>query len=99
WRQLRRQQRITRVEAVGAKRLKEALAAGAGVLIAPNHSAHYDSAALYIAADRVDVPLHFMTAWQVFAMSSRFERCAMQRLGCFSVDREAVDRQAFKQAV
>jgi 1-acyl-sn-glycerol-3-phosphate acyltransferase len=69
------------------------------VLITPNHSAHYDSAALYIAADRVDLPLYFMTAWQVFGMSSRFDQWAMQRLGCFSIDREGVDRQAFKQAV
>ena len=40
-----------------------------------------------------------MTAWQVFEMSSRFDRWLMQRLGCFSVDRESNDRQAYKKAV
>ena len=40
-----------------------------------------------------------MTAWQVFAMSKRFERESMQRCGCFSVDREGTDVQALKTAV
>lgn len=99
WRQLRVNQRIARVDLEGGEHLRQAVAAGHGVLLTPNHSTHYDSAALYIAADRLDVPLYFMTAWQVFAMSSRWEKMAMQRLGCFSIDRESTDRQAFKQAV
>lgn len=99
WRQLRVNQRIARVDVEGGEHLQQAVRAGQGVLITPNHSTHYDSAALYIAADRVDVPLYFMTAWQVFAMSSRFETFAMQRLGCFSIDRESTDRQAFKKAI
>ena len=45
--------------------------------------------------DRFDLPLYFLTAWQVFGMATRFERFAMQRLGCFSIDREGTDRQAF----
>jgi hypothetical protein len=40
-----------------------------------------------------------MTAWQVFATSSWFERYSMQRCGCFSVDREGNDVQALKTAV
>ena len=99
WRQLRKKQRIARLDVEGAEHLQSAVRAGHGVLITPNHSTHYDSAALYIAADRVDTPLYFLTAWQVFAMSSRFEIMAMQRLGCFSIDRESTDRQAFKKAV
>lgn len=98
-RQLRREQKIVEVAATGLEHVAAAARGGAGVLITPNHSAHYDSAALYIAADRIDLPLYFLTAWQVFAMASRFECWAMQRLGCFSIDRESIDRQAFKQAV
>ena len=98
WR-LRRNQRIVEVHAEGWEHVKRPLAERQGVLITPNHSAHYDSAALYLAADRVDLPLYFMTAWQVFGMSNRFDQWAMQRLGCFSIDREGVDRQAFKQGV
>jgi len=98
-RQLRVKQRIVAITCDGAHRLREAVADGCGVLIAPNHSAHYDSAALYAAADEIDQPLYFMTAWQVFAMSSPLERWAMQRLGCFSIDRESNDKNAFKKAV
>jgi 1-acyl-sn-glycerol-3-phosphate acyltransferase len=98
WR-LRRVQRIVEIRAEGWEHVQGPLAEGKGVLITPNHSAHYDAGALYIAADRVGLPLYFMTAWQVFGVSSRFDQWAMQRLGCFSIDREGVDRQAFKQAV
>jgi 1-acyl-sn-glycerol-3-phosphate acyltransferase len=68
-------------------------------MIAANHSFHYDSFVLWEAADRLGRPVHFLTAWQVFAMSSRFDRWSLQRHGCFSIDREDNDRQAFKQAV
>ena len=79
--------------------MHHALDEGHGVLLTPNHAAHYDSAALYLAADRIPTPLYFMTAWQVFGMSSRWDRFLMQRLGCFSIDRESADRQAFKQGL
>ena len=96
---LRKQQKITSIDVSGQEHLQSALNAGHGVLIAPNHAAHYDSAALYIAADRLKTPLYYMTAWQVFGMASRYEQVLMQRLGCFSIDRESADRKAFKQAV
>ena len=99
WRQLRRGQKLVKVEAHGLEHVRSAVKAGSGVLITPNHSAHYDSAALYVALDKINQPVFFMTAWQVFGMSNRFERWFMQRLGCFSIDRESTDRQAFKQAV
>lgn len=101
WRrkQLRVKQQIVDIAAQGFEHVTDAVAAGQGVLITPNHSAHYDSVTLYAAADEVGLPLYFMTAWQVFAASSRFEQWAMQRLGCFSIDREATDKSAFKQAV
>lgn len=73
--------------------------AGAGILITPNHAAHYDSSALYLAADQLKTPLYFMTAWQVFGMANAWEQFLMQRLGCFSVDRESTDRVAYKRAV
>ena len=98
-RQLRRAQRVVHIEAIGLDYLERAIKSDQGVLITPNHSAHYDSAALYAAADQIGQPLYFMTAWQVFAMSRGWDRWLMQRLGCFSIDRESTDRKAFKQAV
>lgn len=68
-------------------------------MVTPNHAAHYDSAALYLAADQLNTPLYYMTAWQVFGMASRWDQFLMQRLGCFSVDRESSDRKAYRQAV
>ena len=98
WR-LRREQSIRDISVHGSHHLQRCLDEGQGILLTPNHAAHYDSAALYLAADQIPTPLYFMTAWQVFGMSSRWDRFLMQRLGCFSIDRESTDRRAFKQAV
>ncbi len=68
-------------------------------MITPNHAAHYDSAALYLAADEFNTALYYMTAWQVFGMASRVDQFLMQRMGCFSIDRESTDRKAYRQAV
>lgn len=96
---LRRKQQIVRIDVQGLDPVKDVLRAGAGVMITANHSFHYDSFMMWEASDRLGRPFHFLTAWQVFAMSSRFDRWSLQRHGCFSIDREDNDRQAFKQAV
>jgi 1-acyl-sn-glycerol-3-phosphate acyltransferase len=75
------------------------LAAQHGVLLTPNHSFHWDSYCLIAATEPLQTPFYIMTAWQVFAMSKRFECESMQRCGCFSVDREGTDVQALKTAV
>jgi 1-acyl-sn-glycerol-3-phosphate acyltransferase len=98
-RRLRRDQRIESIETPGIERLHHAVNQGKGVLLIANHSAHYDSEALYAAMDDLGLPLYFMVAWQVFGMATPLQRWALQRVGCFSVDREGSDRQAFKQAV
>lgn len=98
-RQLTSQQRIGEITADNIEVVQSELARGNGVLITPNHSAHYDAPALYIAFDKVRQPLYLMTAWQVFGAATKLECLAMQRLGCFSIDREGTDRQAFKKAV
>ena len=97
-RQLKRLQNIVAVEPTNLAVVKRAQQAGCGILIIANHSAHYDSNSLYVAADQINSPMYFMTAWQVFQVSSRWECKAMQMMGCFSVDRDGTDRQAFKRA-
>jgi hypothetical protein len=92
-------QQIAHVEIRGLEHLSRALDRKAGVLIAPNHSFHWDSYCLMQVADRLAMPFYIMSAWQVFAMSSRFEAYSMQRCGCFSVDREGTDLAALKTAV
>ncbi|MDX1946750.1 MAG: 1-acyl-sn-glycerol-3-phosphate acyltransferase [Pirellulaceae bacterium] len=98
-RELRRSQRIVEIDVAGSEHVRAALASGMGVLITPNHSFHYDSYVLIEAAHRVGTPFHFLTAWQVFAMSKWIERNMLQWHGCFSINREASDLQAFKTSV
>jgi 1-acyl-sn-glycerol-3-phosphate acyltransferase len=98
-RELVRRQRIVELDVGGIEHVQRALQGGAGVLITPNHSFHYDSYVLIEAAHRVGRPFHFLTAWQVFAMSKWLEQRVLQWHGCFSINREASDLQAFKTSV
>jgi len=98
-RELRRKQQIVQIDVCGEDHLLQARADGAGVLITPNHSAHYDSNCLYVAAERFGVLCHFLTAWQVFGVARRWEQLSYQWHGCFSIDREDTDVRAYKQAV
>ena len=98
-RTLVRRQRMTHLEVQNISPVQQAIRSGAGVLVAANHSFHYDSYVMIEAAHRVGRPFHFLTAWQVFAMSKRFERWMLQRHGCYSINREGNDVQAFKRSV
>ena len=84
----RRGQRLVDVEVRGAEHLRRAAAAGQGVLITPNHSAHADCHALLSASEQTECPFYFMVAWQVFQRGNWFRRLAFRHYGCFSVDRE-----------
>ena len=77
-------QKIVRVDVQGIEHLKHAIASNHGVMLTPNHSFHWDSYCLIDATKELRSPFYIMTAWQVFAMSKRFERHSMQRCGCFS---------------
>ena len=94
-----KKQQITDIRIEQIEHLKSALDAGQGVMIAPNHSFHWDSYCLLSVADRLQTPFYVMTAWQVFSQSSWFECESMQRCGCFSVDRENTDIQSMKTAM
>ena len=98
-RTLRQSQKIAHVDVQGIEHLQQALAGGAGMLVTPNHSFHYDSYALIEASHRVGRPFHFLSAWQVFAMSKWHEQLVLQWHGCFSINREGNDLAAFKTAV
>jgi 1-acyl-sn-glycerol-3-phosphate acyltransferase len=98
-RDLKNNQRIIELDIRGIEHVQKAIKDGAGVLIVPNHSFHYDSYVLIEASHRVGTPFHFLTAWQVFAMSKWHEQLMLQWHGCFSINREAADLAAFKTAV
>lgn len=90
---------LERIELVGLEHVREALAQGQGVLITPNHSSHADCFALYEMTRQLGSPCYTMVAWQVFQRSSWLRQRALQHYGCFSIDREGTDLQAFRQAV
>ena len=98
-RDLRKNQRIVELDIAGVEHVQRALAGGAGGLVTANHSFHYDSYVLIEASHRVGMPFHFLTAWQVFAMSRWHEQKMLQWHGCFSINREAADLSAFKTSV
>ncbi|ADB17959.1 phospholipid/glycerol acyltransferase [Pirellula staleyi DSM 6068] len=98
-RELRRGQRITQIEVQGIEHPQQAIAENCGIMVTPNHSFHYDSYVLIETAHRVGQPFHFLSAWQVFAMSKPLEQKVLQWHGCFSINREAADLKAFKQSV
>lgn len=93
-----RQQGIVSIDAEGGEHVRDAISAGQGVLIVSNHSFHYDSYVLIEAALRTGWLPHFLTAWQVFALTGPWGKWLLQRHGCFSINREGVDAQALKQA-
>lgn len=95
----RSQERIQGIEVAGQAHLQEALAQRHGVLIAPNHYCYSDPYVLAHASDQVGRPFFYMAAWQAFGLTSFGQRMVMRWHGCFSVDRDGADRQAFKQAV
>jgi 1-acyl-sn-glycerol-3-phosphate acyltransferase len=99
WRLRVRVQRLVEIEVRGLEHLSGAIADGCGVLVTPNHSGHADPLILYKAADQIGCCFYFMAAWQVFAKLSPVRRMILRQHGCFSVDREGSDKQAFRQAV
>ena len=98
-RYLKRTQRITQVDVSGIEPVQAALASGAGMLLTPNHSFHFDAYMLFEGAAHIGTPVYFMTSWQLFAMRGWLERWLLQLHGAFSIDREGTDLRAFKQAV
>ncbi len=95
----KREERLLEVEIQGAQLVRELLRDNHAVLITPNHPTHADAYSIYAAADAIGVPIYLMTAWQVFADKSRLARHILRWHGSFSVDREATDLRAFRQAV
>lgn len=90
---------IHEIEVFHGERIADSINAGAGVLILPNHSFHYDSYVIIEAGLRHGWYSHFMSAWQVFALASRFGKNMLQLHGAFSINREGTDTKAFRQAI
>jgi len=94
-----REENLVDIRVLGADVVRDALAAGCGVLITPNHATHADSYCVYESAYQVGQPYYIMAMWQVFATNGFVARWVLRRHGVFSIDREGRDMAAFKLAV
>src|SRR6266566_9634597 len=94
---LRKSFGITSWKCVGAERLAASLNAGAGVLLASNHSRPCDPMVLGLLSREVNRPFHVMASWHLF-MQSRVQAFLLPRIGGFSVYREGLDRESLKCA-
>jgi 1-acyl-sn-glycerol-3-phosphate acyltransferase len=81
----------------GVEHLESSLAAGHGIILAPNHCRPFDPMAMGLLGMRVNRAFHAMASWHLF-MGSRFQRWLIRRLGAFSVYREGTDREALRAA-
>ena len=97
-RKLRNEHGIVSVECLGLDRLKGSLAAGHGVLLAPNHCRPCDPLVVNeICRQAGTVPL-IMASWHLFA-NGGLKAFLLRRAGAFSVYREGMDRQALSAGI
>lgn len=79
-------------------RLTQSLAAGHGVMIAPNHCRMSDPMTMGFLARDARCLMYTMASWHLF-QQDRFTAWAIRRMGGFSVYREGVDRAAINTAI
>lgn len=89
---------IEGVECRGTEHLRQSLAAGHGILLAPNHCRPADPMVMAALSRAVERPFFTMASWHLF-MQSRWQRWLIRRMGAFSVHREGVDRAAVSYAL
>jgi 1-acyl-sn-glycerol-3-phosphate acyltransferase len=94
-----KQHKVAELDMQGLDRLTALLDRGDGVLITPNHPDHADCGVMLDLGGRLNRPLYFMAAYQIFRGHAGMARFLLPRIGAFPVDREGADLRAFKTAV
>ena len=85
-------------EVRGAEKLRASLAAGHGIVLAPNHVRDPDALVVGLLTKYVDSHFHFMASWHVFKQGW-FQRFLVRQLGAFSVHREGLDKTSLNTAI
>lgn len=96
--QQKRHEKIESIDVVGLEHVREARRLGYGVMMTANHPGHADGYLLFEAFTRLRTTGYVVTTWQVFQMAKPLECLQYRQHGCFSIDRDGADRQAFRQA-
>src|SRR2546425_4127397 len=97
-RHLKQSYGIESAECRGTEHLRESLAQGHGILLAPNHCRPCDPMVLGLLSRAAGTPFYIMASWHLF-VQGRFMAWLLPRLGAFSVYREGLDREALKTAI
>ncbi|MCA9265557.1 MAG: 1-acyl-sn-glycerol-3-phosphate acyltransferase [Planctomycetales bacterium] len=95
---LRKSQGIVDWEVRHDERLAASLAAGHGILLAPNHCRPDDAVVMGFLGRKVKTHVFAMASWHLFHQD-RFTAWAIRKMGGFSVNREGIDRQAINTAI
>jgi 1-acyl-sn-glycerol-3-phosphate acyltransferase len=97
-RHLRRTYGVMSVECGGTDKLRTSLAAGHGILLAPNHCRPCDPEVIQEMSRQAGILPFIMASWHLF-MQSRMQTFLLRRVGAFSIYREGMDRAALNTAV
>src|SRR5438874_2292199 len=97
-RYLRRRYGTSKVEIVGAKKLRASIDAGHGILITPNHCRDEDPFILSALAREVGTPFFVVASAHLF-MGSKLQAFMLRRAGAFSIYREGMDKQAVQTSI
>jgi 1-acyl-sn-glycerol-3-phosphate acyltransferase len=82
----------------GAEKLSASLAAGHGVVLAPNHVRECDAITVGFLAIKCQCYLNIMASWHVFK-GSWFQSFMIRQVGAFSVHREGMDKTSINTAI
>jgi 1-acyl-sn-glycerol-3-phosphate acyltransferase len=94
---LRKYHGIAQVACRGVERLRASIAAGHGIVLAPNHCRPCDPMVVAALARETGHYFYTMASWHLF-MQNRLQAWLLQRAGVFSVHREGSDRTALDHA-
>jgi len=89
---------VVQVDYRGVERLRASVAAGHGIMLAPNHCRPCDPFVVAGLGYETGRHVHIMASSHLF-MQGRFQRFLLRRAGAFSIYREGLDREALKCAI
>jgi 1-acyl-sn-glycerol-3-phosphate acyltransferase len=95
---LKRTYGIAAAEIRGIHHLRDSIRRGHGMLLAPNHSRPGDPLVMGLLNEQSGRPIHTMASWHLF-MEGRIRGWILRRIGCFSILREGLDREALRAAI
>jgi len=95
---LRKKEGVVSYDCRNIERLKQSIASGAGILLAPNHCRYADPLVLGWCSRLSGCHVYAMASWHLFN-KGWFDSFAINRMGGFSIFREGSDRQALETAI